>query len=472
MYMKKFFVSTGLAAISVAGLQSANGQGMDLVSPKAWSIAGTLRGFYDDNYDISNTKRGSWGTEVSPTISLNAPLRQTDMGIRYIYGLYYYNDRDQLGLNPFDQTHQVDVWLNHAINERWKINFTDTFISSATPELQGTLGNQPDTFRVDGNNIQNHANISLDTQWTSLFGTSLSYGNDFYDYSNTGGVVTQNGSFPLGVYSPFPIPGNGQHPDQFASFSTTANSGQGASLAGLLNRIEQNVGLNLNWTLSPETVLSAGYTYSWVNYTGNEPVAVFNYLYQGVVPQSYIYNSSSRDGDAHNVHVGISHQLTASLALNAIVGVAYSINSNDPFQNSEVVSPTANVTLTYTYHPGSYVQLGVTQQHNATDVIQPGANGSLSLYQDSTTVFADINHQITDKLSGSLITQYGFSSYEGGAAASTGGDSTVDVSLNLTYQISQHFSADAGYNFDDLFSQLQGRPFSRNRVYLGLSANY
>ncbi|MBW8864139.1 MAG: hypothetical protein JF609_04295 [Verrucomicrobia bacterium] len=50
--MKKFFVSTGLAAISVAGLQSAYGQGLDIVSPKAWSVSGTLRGFYDDNYNL------------------------------------------------------------------------------------------------------------------------------------------------------------------------------------------------------------------------------------------------------------------------------------------------------------------------------------------------------------------------------------------------------------------------------------
>src|ERR1700761_2213105 len=107
--MKKFFVSTGLAAIGIAGIQAAYGEGLDIVSPKAWSISGTLRGFYDDNYDISNTKRGSWGTELSPTVSLNVPLKQTDMGIRYTYGLYYYNDRDQIGDNPFDQSHQVDV---------------------------------------------------------------------------------------------------------------------------------------------------------------------------------------------------------------------------------------------------------------------------------------------------------------------------------------------------------------------------
>ena len=463
MYMKKIFVSTGLAAISIAGLQSACAQGLDIVSPNAWSVAGTLRDFYDDNYNISNTKKGSWGYEVSPTVSVNVPLRQTDMGIRYIYGLYYYNDRDSLGLNPYDMSHEVDVWLDHAINERWKINFTDTFTSSDTPELATTPGQGQTTYRVDGNNIANHANISLDTQWTSLFGTSLSYGNDFYDYSNSGTTAApdQNGT-PVGI---------SLIPSTYGYAALGGNNSQGASLAGLLNRIEQNVGLNLSWTLSPETTLSAGYTYSWANYIGHEPIAVYNYTYHGA-PQSYVYNSASRDGDAHNVHVGLKYQLTANLSLSAVIGVAYSINSNDPFQHSEILSPTANVSATYTYTPGSYVQVGVTQAHNATDVVQPGTDGSLTQYQDTTALFADVSHQFTQKLTGSLVGQYTFSSYQGGSAQQTGGDSAVDVSLNLTYQITRHFSADAGYNFDDLFSQLQGRPYSRNRVYLGLSANY
>ena len=120
----------------LAGVQATYGAGLDIVSPKAWSIDGTLRGFYDDNYDIGqHAKRAAWGAEISPTISYNLPLRQTDMGMRYTYGLYYYNDRDSIGLNPFDQSHQVDIWLDHAINERWHINFTDTFASGQEPDL-------------------------------------------------------------------------------------------------------------------------------------------------------------------------------------------------------------------------------------------------------------------------------------------------------------------------------------------------
>ena len=127
--------------------------------------------------------------------------------------------------------------------------------------------------------------------------------------------------------------------------------------------------------------------------------------------------------------------------------------------------------MSYTYLPGSYVQFGLTQAHNATDVVQPGADGSLTQYQDTTAVYADINHKITEKLMASLLGQYSYSRYQGGAN-NDNGDSGINVGLNLTYQISRHFSADAGYNFDDLLSSLAARGFTRNRVYMGLSANY
>ena len=46
------------------------------------------------------------------------------------------------------------------------------------------------------------------------------------------------------------------------------------------------------------------------------------------------------------------------------------------------------------------------------------------------------------------------------------------LGLRLTYQINTHLSVDAGYNFDDVTSEIAGYSYTRNRVYLGLTANY
>ncbi len=64
---------------------------------KFWTVSSTLRGFYDDNYTTSPNaggggvqKQGSAGFEVNPEIKMDVPLQQTEIGLRYTYGLYYY----------------------------------------------------------------------------------------------------------------------------------------------------------------------------------------------------------------------------------------------------------------------------------------------------------------------------------------------------------------------------------------------
>jgi hypothetical protein len=493
--MKKFFVSSGLAAISVAALQQGVlAEGLDVVSPKAWTVSGTLRGFYDDNYNIAEANKGSWGVEVSPSISLNVPLQQTDFGLRYYYTLYYYNDRDSIHLNPFDQSHQIELWLHHAFNQNWKLTATDHLALGQEPELlQPAQGGGRDVnYRINGNNLANQANISLDTQWTRHFSTTLSYANSYYDYDNQGATLGSVSSPPSGLIlaQAFSVP--------VSSYSGAGVSpgwrelNGGASLSGLLDRDEHNISLDFNWTFSPETKIFAGYSFSQVNYLGNEPVAIYNYVsgfspnlppppytlgdllsgsYDPQNPQSFVYTSSMRDSRSHNGHIGLSHQLTANISLALSAGVSYNDSYNSPIQHTTSISPSANASISYTYIPGSYVQLGVSQGENATDVVSPGSDGSLTQYQHSTSVYADLNHRITDKLSGTLICRYVYSSFEGGAANSQT-ESDYNVGVNLNYQINRHFSADAGYNFDDLITPLNGRGFVRNRVYLGLTASY
>ena len=48
--------------------------------------------------------------------------------MRYTYGMYYYQERENMGQNPIDQTHQFDLWLDHAFTERWEARVQDTFV--------------------------------------------------------------------------------------------------------------------------------------------------------------------------------------------------------------------------------------------------------------------------------------------------------------------------------------------------------
>ena len=439
--MKKIFVSIGLAAAGTASLQAAYAPGLNsMETTKLWSLSATLRGFYDSNENTSSTARGSFGFEVSPDFELNVPLQQTELGLRYTYGLYYYQDREQLHENPIDQTHQLDLWADHAFTERVQGKILDSFIIGQEPDLltPATQGGSPVEQRVEGNNIANYATFTLHNDWTRLLSTDLEYNNNFHYYQNHG---------------------DGNPIDEAIN----------PSLAGTLNRDENMVSLNLNWEVRPETVALIGAQYGQVNYIGNEVIAQWPpFPFLPIVT----YHSNSRDNRSYTGYVGVQHNLLPNLAFAGNVGIQYTEDYNDPLFNSSSLSPYAVASLTYTYAPGDYAQIGVNHMRNATDQIDLNAsNGSIVLDQESTLVFASINHYLTPKLLATAIGQVQYSTYNGGTVNNES-DTDYGLGLNLTYTFTPHFSANAGYNYDYVQSQIAGLSYNRNRVYLGVTAAF
>ena len=402
-----------------------------------WSVSGTLRGFYDDNYTTASSgpNRGSFGFEVSPQINLNVPLQQTEYGLRYTYGLYYYQERENLSQNPIDQTHQLDLWVDHAFTERWQAKVQDSFVVGQEPELIDP--NTSVTTRTDGNNIRNTGTVSVNTIWTRLFSTAFNYQNSIFDYQNSGAVASQ-------VY-----------------FSTN-----NATLAGALNRIDQSVTLDFQWQVAPETIAFFGGSFEWVDYTGNEPIA---YNTTGFGPQ--FYYSDDRNSRSYYGYVGVQRSMLANLNFTGKVGVQYSDNYNDPSGGTSL-NPYADLSLIYTYLPGCYAQAGFTQTEIATDQISLDPNnGSIAMFTESSTVYGSINHKLTPKLLGTIIGRWQHSVYSQGFYNNQA-DDYYSLGLNLSYSFTPHFSADAGYNLDHDVSQIPNNGYTRNRVYLGVSAAY
>jgi hypothetical protein len=420
--MKKLFISMGLAAAGTSGLQAAYSPDMSDTS-KIWTVSASLRAFYDDNYTtVGSGKQGSFGVQVSPQFQLNAPLRQTEVGLRYIYGLSYYQERDRLGQAPYDQTHQFDLWVDHAFNERWQARFQDSFVVGQEPELLTPAGAGSATLqRVSGDNISNTGKFSLHTDWTKLFSTELGYQNTFYNYQNSGGTALA------------------------------------PSLAGLLNRDENLISLDFQWHIWKDTTGFFGYQYGQVNYLGNEPIAPG-------------YMSSARDNRSHYGYVGAQHAFLDNLTGTARVGVQYTQDYNDPSSTSSF-GPYASASLVYTYAAGSYAQVGLTHSRNATAQSTLDATGHLTQDQESTVVYGSINHQFTPKLTASLVANFQDSSYHDGAFNGQS-DDFYGAGLNLTYSFTHNFSMETGYNFDDSVSAVPGQSYTRNRVYIGVTASY
>lgn len=434
----------GLAAAGTAGLQAAYAPDLGPLSAnKIWNVSATLRGFYDDNYVTANTPRSSYGFEVSPQIMLAVPLQQTELGLRETYSLTYYQDREQQGQDPLDQANQLDFWVDHAFTERWHGKVLDTFAIGQEPQLlnpNAAPGALP--YRVTGDNIANYGTVTLDTDWTRLFSTSLNYHNSFYDYRNSGTTTTQLFDYTFG------LPG-----------------GVGPSLSGLLDRIEQTISLDLQWHLAPETMAIFGGQFEQVSYIGNEPIA-----YTPFIPGGFYY-SNNRDNRQYTGYVGAQHSFLPNLSVVVKAGATYTDPYNDPL-GSTAVSPYGILSIIYTYLPGCYVQLGLNESQNATDVVAPDpTTGKITQYQQSTYVYGSINHQITAKLLGTLIGSWQYSTFKEGAYANDA-DSFYSIGLNFSYTFTPHFSAEAGYNFDDLSSDIPQRGYTRNRVYVGVTAAY
>ncbi|HMD55063.1 MAG TPA: hypothetical protein VKJ65_10990, partial [Phycisphaerae bacterium] len=373
--MKKIAISVGLVAIGTAGLHADDITTAGLNSmqtSKIWSVSSTLRGFYDSNYNTAPSgtpaDRNSFGFEVSPSISLNLPLDQTDIGAKYTYGLYYYQDRQSQDQDPIDQTHQFDFWVNHAFTESWQTSLQDTFVIAQDPDLLSSSGAP---FRVEGNNINNIASIKLDTQWTRLLGSEFGYQNTFVDYSNNTGT-------PI---SP--------------------------SYVALLNRDENLVWLNLNWTLTPTLKPLVGYKLGFVNYTGNEQIS------NVPTPSGAFTFSDNRNNYSQYFYVGALYNPLDNLTLSLQAGFQYVdyYNPAGGLSANSQIEPYADLSATYTYLPGSYAQAGFTQTQSAADISEPTGSGQVTESQNTSTVYGSINHQLTPMLTGSAIGKIQYSTY-------------------------------------------------------------
>ena len=212
-----------------------------------------------------------------------------------------------------------------------------------------------------------------------------------------------------------------------------------------------------------ETVALVGYQIGLVNFIGNEQIA------HNPIIKTF-YNSDSRDNLSHYGYVGAQQTFLENLTGSVKVGVQYTTYYNDP-NSTSALGPYADASLIYTYAAGSYMQLGVMETRNATDTVQVDSNGRITQDQESTVVYGSINHPLTPKLMASAVGHFQYSTYNEGQYNSQSAE-FYNLGLNLAYAFNRHFSSEIGYNFDYYTTAVPGQNYSRNRVYLGVTASY
>ena len=413
--MKKLFTSAGLVVVGAASLQAQYAPAPGLTpaqTSKPFSVAASLRGFYDDNYNTAPNgpaKRDSFGFAVNPQVGYNFTGPTTYLGLSYDYVLKYFEDRPR---SKADHSHLANLKLKHDISDQYKLDVSDTFVVGQEPELFAGSDMFSTVNRIPGNNVGNRGAASFTAGLSDRFSTMLSYSNRFYDYA------------PL-------------------------------DYSALLDRMEHLGGIGLNFELQPTTILSLNYQYGVTEFAGNK-------ILPSGVPSNW------RDNTSHYVFLGIDQTFAPDLRGSLRVGAQ--ATQYDKYSNRDVISPYADANLTYAFNPGSSFQVGVKHTRTATDSDSIAAAAEPTLDKEATLVYAQLTHKV-GKLTGSLLAQYQKGEFNGGALDGQSEDFFL-AGANLSYEINQFLSADIGYNFDRLDSDLLNRDYSRNRVYIGIRASY
>jgi hypothetical protein len=438
--MKKLVASVSLVAVGATGLQAALLPGLTADSGKPWSVSATLRGFYDDNvntvpdnYSTPGFHRSTTGFEVTPALQFSFPMEQTTLSFGAVYSLKYYEYQPVGDVDHYDQTFDFNAALTHAFSERYQISVRDDFVIGQEPDIL-RAGNTFTTFqRISGSNDRNYGAIDFSAQLTPKVGLDVGYANTFYSYA-----------------------ANEFSTDAFGHVTSP-------STAGLMDELDNEAHLDLHYQLQPQTIGVVGYQFRDTDYIGNQPIG-----FNPVTGQNIM--SDERNALSHYLYVGLDHNFRPDLTGSFRVGGRYTDYYNNPAGQNDT-SPYAMLNLKYTYLPESSLEFGFTYDYSATSAFSVDQNtGSITLNAQSATVYASLRHRIMPKLYGSLIAQYQNSTYYGGAQDGKA-DNYYLIGLNLQYRFTPNFSAEVGYNYDDLNSGI-GNSYDRNRIYIGVTGSY
>jgi hypothetical protein len=438
-FMKKIVASVGLVALGASSLQALD-VGMASDTGRFWSVSAALRGFYDDNINTvpdnaqlpPGSSRGSAGFEVSPAVFLSLPLEQTSIGLSYVYDFKYYDSRPAGQTENYDMTHVFNVAVNHAFSERYQVSLKDSFAIGQEPDLL-RAGNTYNTFqRIPGDNLRNYAVANFSAQITPVIGADLGYGNTLFNYADDEPFVSSTGTIS-------------------------------ASNAGLLNEMDQTIHLDGRAQIQPQTIGVLGYQFRILDYTADQAIS------GNVFVPSSIMMSDIRNVHGHYIYTGLDHNFRPDLTGSFRVGGMYNEYYNNSAQNNW--APYALVSLRYTYNPGSYLEGGFTYDFTSGNSFSVASPNDVTMGAYAASLYGTVRHQITRKLSGSIMVQYQNDLYYGGSYDGQSVDYFL-VYLGLEYQFTRYFSAQLGYDYDNVWGDMSWQNYDRNRVYIGVTASY
>jgi hypothetical protein len=373
------------------------------------------------------------GFEIAPSVDFGLAGEQTSFNVGYTFSAKYYDEPRMDRTEHWDYTHTFDAALAHVFSPRVEMFVRDSFAIGQEPDVL-RAADFPYTTpqRIDGSNVRNYGSINFNLEATQLLSFNVGYNNGYFNYADD--EITFVGPF-------------------FSSASTS----------GLLDRLEHRAVLDSQWRLSSQTVGIFGYTFGLSSYTGDQQI-----LASSAGPVF----SEDRNSRSHTIYVGAQHVFGPNLSASLNVGGQLYDYYNDPSQDHEW-SPYVLGNVRYAFESRTSANAGFSYSRSAADVA--GQNGNNDYVRDTEValIYGTLTHEIIPHLIGTGKATLQHAKYNGGGV---GYDEEkylyLQLGFDVAYQFTPNLSAHCGYNYDDSDSDIPGRSYNRNRVYLGVNAAY
>lgn len=212
------------------------------------------------------------------------------------------------------------------------------------------------------------------------------------------------------------------------------------SAANIEDRYENYLSQQFRYLILPKTTLLAEYRVGFVSYD----------------------TDNGRDAFDQFILGGVEHRLGPKLSASISSGVQL----RDEDGGANRTSPYVEGTLSYAYSPMS--SLSAFTRYGLE-------NSSLV---DSTTenetfrIGLRVNHGFTAKLKGNAAVYFQNTEFSGAAPGVDRSEQTVNASAGLTYFVTPHIYLNADYSFSMVDSDRDFNSYDRNRVSLGVGAQF
>ena len=212
-------------------------------------------------------------------------------------------------------------------------------------------------------------------------------------------------------------------------------------LSALLDHMEQLAGLEFNFACLPDTKIAGEYRYQDIGYNSG---------------------GASKNKRSNFILTGVDYTAGENLSASARVGM----ESRSRESQRSATAPYAELSLRYTYSPGSFLSTGYAYTYEESS--------DPSRFTDTKVnrLFVNLQHHLSALLSASASIDYEPSKLQGLRGLPDLSETTTRFGLGLSWLPTKNWTLSATFDLDEVSSDDANRGQNRNRFGLNARFNF